>query len=71
MKKLHPKILYMYKKWYNLYMKYLSIFFTILLIWIAVILMAFTRQNTGEIYQLYLLVTICTTVMFLIGFAKK
>jgi len=52
-------------------MKYLSIFFTILLIWIAVILMALTRNDTKEIYELYLLVTTCSTVMFLIGFAKK
>lgn len=52
-------------------MKYISIFFTILLIWLAVILMAFTRNDTKQIYELYLLVTICTTVMFLIGFARK
>jgi len=38
---------------------------------LAVILMAFTRNDTRQIYELYLLVTICTTVMFLIGFARK
>ncbi|MDQ3123399.1 MAG: hypothetical protein M3Q14_01795 [bacterium] len=52
-------------------MKYLSIFFTILFIWIAVILMALTRDNTGEIFQLYLAVMISTFILFMIGFAKK
>jgi len=52
-------------------MKYASIFFTILFIWLAIIIMAFTRTNTEEIYQLYLVVMACTVIMFLIGFAKK
>lgn len=52
-------------------MKYASIFFTILFIWLAIIIMAFTRTDTQEIYQLYLIVMACTVVMFLIGFAKK
>jgi len=52
-------------------MKYASIFFTILFIWLAIIIMAFTRTNTQEIYQLYLVVMACTVIMFLIGFAKK
>lgn len=52
-------------------MKYLSIFFTILFIWVAVILMALTRDNTSEIFQLYLAVMLSTVILFLIGFAKK
>lgn len=52
-------------------MKYLSIFFTILFIWIAVILMALTRDSTSEIFQLYLAVMLSTVILFLIGFAKK
>jgi hypothetical protein len=52
-------------------MRYVSIFFTILLIWIAVILMALTRDNAGEIFQLFLAVIASTVVLFMIGFAKK
>ena len=52
-------------------MKYLSIFFTILFIWVAVLLMALTRDNTTEIFQLYLAVMASTVILFLIGFAKK
>ena len=52
-------------------MKYISIFFTILFMWIAVIFMAFTRANTNEIFDLYLVVMLSTAVLFLIGFAKK
>jgi hypothetical protein len=52
-------------------MKYVSIFFTILFIWIAVIFMAFSRNNPNEIFELYLAVMGSTLVLFLIGFAKK
>jgi hypothetical protein len=52
-------------------MKYLSIFFTILFIWVAIILMAITRDKASEIFQLYLAVMVSTLVLFLIGFAKK
>ncbi|MEK7472164.1 MAG: hypothetical protein AAB624_02850 [Patescibacteria group bacterium] len=52
-------------------MKYISIFFTILLIWIAVILMAFTRSSEGELFDLYLTVMVSTLILFLIGFARK
>lgn len=52
-------------------MKYLSIFFTILFIWVAILLMALTRDDTTEIFQLYLAVMVSTVVLFLIGFAKK
>lgn len=52
-------------------MKYASIFATILFIWIAVILMALTRDAENEIFKLYLAVMVSTAVLFLIGFGKK
>lgn len=52
-------------------MKYVSIFATIVLIWIAVILMAVTRQQSNEIFQLYVAAIISTLVLFLIGFSRK
>lgn len=52
-------------------MKYASIFFTILLIWVAVVLMALTRSNANDIFQLYIAVMISTLALFLIGFARK
>ena len=52
-------------------MKYASIFATILLIWVAVILMALTREDTNEIFQLYLAVMVSTVLLFLIGFTRK
>lgn len=52
-------------------MRYASIFLTILLIWVAVILMAITRHTASEIFELYLAVMACTVILFLIGFAKK
>lgn len=55
----------------QLLMKYLSIFFTILFIWIAVLLIALTRDSATEIFQLYLAVMVSTAILFLIGFAKK
>lgn len=54
-----------------LLMKYLSIFFTILFIWVAVLLIALTRDSATEIFQLYLAVMVSTIILFLIGFAKK
>jgi hypothetical protein len=52
-------------------MKYISIFFTILLIWIAVILMAITRSSANEVFELFLAAIASTVVLFLIGFARK
>lgn len=52
-------------------MKYASIFVTILLIWVAVILMAFTTHDPNQIYELYLSVIVSTVLLFLIGFARK
>jgi len=52
-------------------MKYISIFFTILLIWIAIILMALTRSNPTEVFELFLAAIASTLVLFLIGFTRK
>lgn len=52
-------------------MKYASIFATIVFMWLAIILIALTRSNTSEIFQLYLIVMLSSVIMFLIGFAKK
>lgn len=51
-------------------MKYISIFFTILLIWIAVLIIAATRSEEAN-FQLFLIVISCTVILFLIGFVKK
>jgi hypothetical protein len=52
-------------------MKYASIFFTILLIWVAVVLMALTQSNGAQVFELYLAVMVSTLALFLIGFARK
>lgn len=52
-------------------MRYASIFVTILLIWVAVILIAFTRDVSREIFHLYLGAVGSTVILFLIGFARK
>ncbi|HSX23581.1 MAG TPA: hypothetical protein VLE74_00575 [Candidatus Saccharimonadales bacterium] len=52
-------------------MRYASIFLTILLIWVAVILMALTRHSASEVFELYIAVMVCTVMLFFIGFGKK
>lgn len=52
-------------------MKYASIFATILLIWLAVILMAITRKDPEDIFELYVAAIISTGALFLIGFSRK
>jgi hypothetical protein len=52
-------------------MKYASIFVTILLIWVAVILMAITRTSASEIFELYISAIISTLALFLVGFTKQ
>ena len=52
-------------------MKYASIFATILFIWIAVIIMAFTTKSADQLYALYLACIVSTLALFLIGFARK
>lgn len=52
-------------------MKYISIFFTILLIWVAVILMALTRNDATSIFELFLAAIGSTVMLFIIGFTRK
>jgi hypothetical protein len=52
-------------------MKYISIFFTILLIWVAVVLMAITRNDSTSVFELFLAAIASTVVLFLIGFTRK
>ena len=56
-------------------MKYISIFFTVLLIWIAVILIAIFRggeaAGPGDIMLLFFIAITGTLILFLIGFSKK
>lgn len=51
-------------------MKYASIFFTILLVWIAVILMAFAVKSPTDLFKLYIALTVFTLTLFVIGFGK-
>lgn len=52
-------------------MRYASVFATIVLIWIAVILMAVTRTAANQIFELYVAAIISTLALFLIGFVRK
>jgi len=52
-------------------MKYASIFATIVLIWIAIILMALTRKSPSDIFELYVSAIVSTLALFLIGFSKR
>jgi len=52
-------------------MKYASTFFTILLIWVAVILMSLTINNSGQVFELFVAVMISTLMLFLIGFGGR
>lgn len=52
-------------------MKYASIFVTILLVWIAVVLMAFVVSDSGDMLKLYIGLIMFTLVLFIIGFGRK
>ncbi|MFO0971205.1 MAG: hypothetical protein U0520_02525 [Candidatus Saccharimonadales bacterium] len=52
-------------------MKYASIFITILLVWVAVILMAFVVHSPGDMFKLYIALIIFTLTLFIIGFGKN
>ena len=56
---------------YGELMKYASIFGTILLIWIAIILMAITRSSASQIFELYIAAIVATLALFLIGFVNR
>ena len=51
-------------------MKYASTFITILLIWVAVILMSLTVQDSGQVFELFIAVMVSTLLLFLIGFGR-
>lgn len=51
-------------------MKYASIFATILLVWIAVILMAFVVDDSTDMLKLYIALIVFTLTLFIIGFGK-
>ena len=44
---------------------------TIVLIWVAVILMATTRHDTTQIFELYITAIVSTLALFFIGFTKR
>lgn len=52
-------------------MKYASIFITILLVWIAVILMAFVVHDSNDMFKLYIALIVFTLTLFVIGFGKN
>jgi len=52
-------------------MKYASIFATILLVWIAVILMALVVSDASDMFKLYIALILFTLTLFIIGFGKK
>lgn len=52
-------------------MKYASIFITILLVWIAMILMAFVVHDAGDMFKLYIALIVFTLTLFIIGFGKN
>jgi hypothetical protein len=52
-------------------MKYASIFVTIVLIWVAIILMAVTRHDAQQIFELYITGIVSTVALFLIGFSRR
>lgn len=51
-------------------MKYISIFFTVLLVWLAALIIVAFRPDEGS-FELFGIVLGCTVILFLIGFAKK
>ncbi len=52
-------------------MRYASVFITILIVWLAIIILAALNRDTTEIKELYLLTMCFTLGMFLFGFARR
>lgn len=52
-------------------MKYASIFFTIVIVWIAAIIIAAIVDSTDQRLRLFILTTVFTLALFLIGFRKN
>ncbi len=61
------------KKWYYSVntMKYASVFVTILIVWIAAIIISLFVLTSTQRLQLFILVTLFTLVLFVIGFGQK
>jgi hypothetical protein len=51
-------------------MKYAFVCVTILLVWLAVIIIATLINSKDQIYDLYKLLVVFTLVLFFIGFGK-
>jgi hypothetical protein len=52
-------------------MKYASVFATVLIAWIAFIVMGAFIKKTGDVFALYILMVGFTVGLFLIGFGRK
>ncbi|HMS31990.1 MAG TPA: hypothetical protein PKA29_01800 [Candidatus Saccharibacteria bacterium] len=52
-------------------MKYMSVFVTILMTWLAVILMSAAMSDPVELFKLYVAIVFFTVVLFIIGFGGK
>lgn len=52
-------------------MKYASVFATILIVWIAAIIIALFVLHSTQRLQLFILVTLFTLALFIIGFGPK
>lgn len=51
-------------------MKYAFVCVTIILVWVAVIIIASLISDRGQTYDLYKLLVVFTLVLFFIGFGK-
>lgn len=52
-------------------MKYASVFATIVIVWLAVIIIALFVPRTDQRLQLFVLITLFTLALFVIGFRKR
>ena len=52
-------------------MKYASILFTIVIVWIAIIILALIADDTGTVLNLYRLMIAFTLILFVFGFRKR
>ena len=52
-------------------MRYASVFATILIVWVAIVVISGLTANTETTYGLYKITMVFTLGMFLFGFAKR
>lgn len=52
-------------------MRYASVFVTIVIVWVAVMFLAFIARDTSKIKSLYLLTMIFTLGLFIFGFTRR